>query len=139
MALDVKKINPLDRQPRKAVGLDLPFSGQAVFNSTYQTKDALKINLINYFLTNKGERMLNPTFGSSIRELLFENINQSVCGFKAATSILIVLDHLIKHTIKHMIWVSYNEVSAHLRDSQVTKTPKSLSSHLEASFLEGLV
>ncbi len=77
MALDVKKINPLDRQPRKAVGLDLPFSGQAVFNSTYQTKDALKINLINYFLTNKGERMLNPTFGSSIRELLFENINQN--------------------------------------------------------------
>ena len=77
MALDVKKINPLDRQPRKAVGLDLPFSGQAVFNSTYQTKDALKINLINYFLTNKGERMLNPTFGSSIRELLFENISQN--------------------------------------------------------------
>ena len=77
MALDVKKINPLDRQPRKAVGLDLPFSGQAVFNSTYKTKDALKINLINYFLTNKGERMLNPTFGSSIRELLFENISQN--------------------------------------------------------------
>ena len=77
MALDVKKINPLDRQPRKAVGLDLPFSGNAVFNSTFQTKDALKINLINYFLTNKGERMLNPTFGSSIRELLFENINQN--------------------------------------------------------------
>ena len=32
MAFDVKKINPLDRQPRKAVGVNLPFSGQAVFN-----------------------------------------------------------------------------------------------------------
>lgn len=76
MAFEVKKINPLDRQPRKAIGVDLPFSGTAVFNSTFQTKDALKVNLINYFLTNKGERPLNPTFGSSIRELLFENINE---------------------------------------------------------------
>lgn len=76
MAFDVKKIDPLDLQPRKAVGISLPFSGQAVFNSTYQTKDAIKSNLINYFLTNKGERYLNPNFGSNIRSLLFENIVQ---------------------------------------------------------------
>ena len=75
MALNVRKINPLDRQPRKAIGVDLPFSGDAVFNSTYQSKDALKVNLINYLLTNKGERPLNPTFGAGIRGLLFENIN----------------------------------------------------------------
>lgn len=76
MAFEVKKINPLDRQPRKAVGVDLPFSANAVFNSTFQTKDALKVNLINYLLTNRGERPLNPSFGGGIRELLFENINQ---------------------------------------------------------------
>jgi len=76
MALDIKKINPLDRQPRKAIGVDLPFSGDGVFNSTYQTKDALKVNLINYLLTNRGERPLNPSFGAGIRGLLFENINQ---------------------------------------------------------------
>ena len=40
--VSAKKINPLDRQPRKAVGVDLPFSSPSVFNSTYQTKDALK-------------------------------------------------------------------------------------------------
>jgi len=51
MAFDAKKINPLDRQPRKAVGVNLPFSGQAVFNSNYLTKDAVRNNLINYFLT----------------------------------------------------------------------------------------
>ena len=76
MAIEAKKINPLDRQPRKAIGVDLPFSGQAVFNSTFQSKDALKVNLINFLLTNKGERPLNPTFGGGIRGLLFENINQ---------------------------------------------------------------
>ena len=40
MAFNVKNINPLDRQPRKAIGVDLPFSGDGVFNSTFQTKDA---------------------------------------------------------------------------------------------------
>ncbi len=76
MAISTKKINPLDRQPRKAVGIDIPFSAPAVFNSTFQTKDALKVNLINFLLTNRGERPLNPNFGGGIREMLFENINQ---------------------------------------------------------------
>jgi len=76
MAFDIKRINPLDLQPKKAVGVNLPFSGDAVFNSTYQTKDAIKANLINYFLTNRGERFLNPNFGSNIRRLLFDNINE---------------------------------------------------------------
>ena len=70
MAVNVKKINPLDRQPRKAIGIDLPFSAPAVFNSTHQTKDALKVNLINFLLTNRGERPLNPNFGGGLRELL---------------------------------------------------------------------
>ena len=76
MAFDVKRINPLDLQPRKAVGIDLPFSGTGVFNPTYVTKDALKANLLNYFLTNKGERYLNPGFGSNIRKQLFDNITE---------------------------------------------------------------
>lgn len=77
MAFQVQKINPLDRQPRKAVGVSLPFSGRAVFNSTYQTKDAIKTNLLNFFLTGRGERVFNPTFGAGLRNLFFENITQS--------------------------------------------------------------
>jgi len=76
MAFEAKKINPLDLQPRKAIGVALPLSGKAVFNSTFQTKDAIKANLINYILTGKGERYFNPTFGSGLRNLIFENINR---------------------------------------------------------------
>lgn len=74
MAFDVEKINPLDLQPRKAVGVGLPFSSRAVFNSTYTTKDALKSNLINFFLTGRQERFLNPNFGTNLRTLLFNQM-----------------------------------------------------------------
>ena len=38
MAFEIKKIDPIDLQPRKAVGVSLPFSGKAVFNQTFETK-----------------------------------------------------------------------------------------------------
>ena len=77
MPLEIQKIDPLDRQGRKVVGVDLPFSGNAVFNPTYQTKDAIKANLINFLLTGNGERFLNPNFGVDLRALLFDNITQA--------------------------------------------------------------
>ena len=76
MAFEIKKIDPIDLQPRKAVGVSLPFSGKAVFNQTFETKQAVKTNLINYFLTSRGERYLNPTFGNRLQNLLFEQLTQ---------------------------------------------------------------
>jgi phage baseplate assembly protein W len=76
MALNVRKIDPLDLQPRKAIGVKLPFTGTAVFNSTYVSADAIKTNLINYFLTARGERYLNPNFGNSLRALLFDQLTE---------------------------------------------------------------
>jgi phage baseplate assembly protein W len=77
MAFNVKRIDPLDLQPRKAIGVSLPFSGTAVFNSTYQSKDAIKANLINLLLTGRGERFLNPNLGAGLRSYLFENITEA--------------------------------------------------------------
>jgi phage baseplate assembly protein W len=76
MAFEVKKINPLDLQPRKAVGVKLPFSGTAVFNSTFTTSEAIKTNLINFFLTSRGERYLNVDFGNGLRNLLFDQLTE---------------------------------------------------------------
>jgi phage baseplate assembly protein W len=74
MAFQIQKISPLDLQPRKAVGVSIPFSAKAVFNSTYTTQDALRSNIVNFFLTDSGERFLNPNFGAGLRSVVFEQI-----------------------------------------------------------------
>lgn len=77
MAYPIGRIDPRDLQPRKAIGVGLPFSGPAVFNQTFQTKEAIKANLINFMLTNPGERVYNPDLGLGLRGFLFSNITQS--------------------------------------------------------------
>jgi phage baseplate assembly protein W len=81
MAFDAQQIFPIDFNESAAVGVNIPFSGPAVFISNYQTKDAIKNNLINFFLTNPGERFLNPTFGGGIRDFIFEQISTGNINF----------------------------------------------------------
>lgn len=76
MAFNVQKIHPLDLEARKAIGIQLPFTSPSVFISTFQTKDAIKTNLLNFLLTEPGERYLNPTFGSYLQRLLFEPLTE---------------------------------------------------------------
>jgi phage baseplate assembly protein W len=81
MAFGVKQIFPNDTKARVAIGVNLPLNGDAVFGSNYQTKDAIKNNLINYFLTNPGERVANPKFGGGLRNFLFESITSNNLDF----------------------------------------------------------
>ena len=59
---------------QRAIGVSIPFNAPGVFYSTYTTKDQLKSNILNYFNTNKGERVFNPNFGSNIRNYVFEQL-----------------------------------------------------------------
>lgn len=77
MAQIIQNKYPIDLNARKAVGFGFPFNGNAVFTPTYQTRDQIKANLVNYILTNKGERVFNPNFGANLRALLFEGIDDS--------------------------------------------------------------
>ena len=74
MARIIQSKFPIDLQPSKAVGFGFPLNGNAVFVPTYFTRDQIKANMINYLLTNKGERVFKPNFGADLRSLLFENI-----------------------------------------------------------------
>jgi phage baseplate assembly protein W len=77
MAYNVININPLDLQPSKGVGIKVPFDGPTGLNITYTTKEAVKSNILNFFLTGKRERIMSPNMGAGIREQLFEQITNN--------------------------------------------------------------
>ena len=81
MAFNLRQIFPNDLKPRVAIGFDLPINGNAVFTPNYQTRDAIKNNLINYFLTNPGERLGNPEYGGGLRRFIFSQIEQDNLEF----------------------------------------------------------
>lgn len=56
-----------------AIGITLPLQfGSSTFNQSFKTIDQAKSNIKNLLLTKKGERVLQPEFGSGLQELLFE-------------------------------------------------------------------
>jgi phage baseplate assembly protein W len=90
----VFKSYEVDNFPDKAVGVLLPFNGNAdtvdikkgnnyfyknrtkkdvkPFKLSYSTEEQSISNLVNLLLTRKGERLMQPNFGSLIPEFLFE-------------------------------------------------------------------
>lgn len=86
----VFKSYEVDTVPDRAVGVLLPFNGDSVlvdikypreinrvrdvkaFRLSYSTEEQAISNLVNLLLTRKGERLMQPDFGSQIPEFLFE-------------------------------------------------------------------
>tara|TARA_R110001583_G_scaffold104508_1_gene251883 strand:- start:669 stop:1100 length:432 start_codon:yes stop_codon:yes gene_type:complete len=55
-----------------AIGIALPFgSGQSNFRLNYTTLDQARTNIINLLLTHKGERFMQPKFGTDLRRFVF--------------------------------------------------------------------
>ena len=78
MAYRIPNKNPIDVGSRVAIGVSIPFNTPQVFTQTYTTQEQIKSNIINYVLTDRGERIFNPTFGSNIRASIFENITPNL-------------------------------------------------------------
>ena len=75
MAQIVNNVFPTPGSGSIALGFSFPLSGEAVFNPTYSTKEVIKTNLLNWLLTNKGERVMRPTFGANLRDFIGEGLN----------------------------------------------------------------
>ena len=81
MAFGARRVFPVDLNPRRAVGINLPLNGDAVFEPNFTSKDAIKSNLVNFLLTNPGERPANPLFGAGLREFVFTSIVDNIFDF----------------------------------------------------------
>jgi|TARA_R110000787_G_scaffold74747_2_gene165980 phage baseplate assembly protein W len=81
MAFGAVQIYPNDTRARVGIGVNIPFNEGGVFTPNYTTKEAIKNNLINYFLTNPGERPGNPTYGGGLRNFIFTNIDSENLDF----------------------------------------------------------
>ena len=57
--------------------LNITFKKHPVTNDIVVSKDAsaIKQAIVNVLLTNKGERLMNPRYGSDIRRFLFEPLD----------------------------------------------------------------
>jgi phage baseplate assembly protein W len=76
MAFNPQIIPRTDFYPNIGVGVGIPFTNGAVFNQTYTSQAAIKNNLLNFLITEPGERYDNPTFGFGLRKYLFLQIEQ---------------------------------------------------------------
>jgi len=63
-------------QQNYGIGIQLPFQpndqNPLGINLAYSTAQAIQADIINVLLTHKGERPMNPSFGSNIHQFLFE-------------------------------------------------------------------
>ena len=81
MAVGVRRRFPNDIRQRVGIGVDIPFNAGGVFTPNYETKKAIRNNLINFFLTNPGERPANPSFGGGLRNFIFEQLAEDNVEF----------------------------------------------------------
>ena len=76
MPYRVLRQDPRDLDKRKAIGVVMPFSSDSVFTPTYNTLEAYKVNLYNFFMTEREERYLNPELGSNLIQYLFTHFSE---------------------------------------------------------------
>lgn len=76
MSYGARSINRIDLNDNAYIGFGFPFNVKGIFRQTSLTKEAVKANLLNFFLTNPGERYMNPEFGGGLRAFIFESLQK---------------------------------------------------------------
>jgi len=91
---------------KKYINIDFPFTDSKegfYFKLTETDKDAIKSDLLHLLLTNKGERLYMPDFGSDLKKYIFEP-NDGITHTKIKNN----LNETIKRYIPNLV---INEIS----------------------------
>lgn len=69
-------VREIDRNDDIYVGIKFPldYSPEGFFYKTKTILEQAKSNMRNLLLTSKGERVMQPEFGSNLKQQIFENI-----------------------------------------------------------------
>jgi phage baseplate assembly protein W len=117
MAFGAVQISPNDTLPRVGIGVDIPFIAGGVFTPNYLSRQAVKNNLINYFLTNPGERPGNPEFGGGLRKFIFEQISTGTLEFlkeDVQTKIATQFPNIVLNNLNVLSNPDYNSVTVEI-------------------------
>ena len=117
MAFGAKKIFPIDTKPGTAVGIAIPFNAPNVFFQTFTTQDAIRNNLLNFFLTNQTERYLNNQFGANLRAFIFEQISTDNISFLKENIQTLISKYFTNIKVEKLDVLEYpdnNEISVQL-------------------------
>ncbi len=81
IVLGQKLVQDTKKYEDYAIGISLPIQiGNTAFNQTFTTNEQIKSNVKNLLLTKKGERVMQPEFGSGLQELLFDFNDDTLPG-----------------------------------------------------------
>lgn len=110
-----------------ALGISLPIKiTDTAFNQTFFTIDQVRTNLNNLLLTKRGERLMQPQFGSGLQEFLFEPLTDEIAD-KIETEIINVISR----------WIPYVTIDSIEVDTTSERNNNMINIHLKFSIAAG--
>jgi phage baseplate assembly protein W len=138
----IYRLNPQDIGQPRGIGVSVLYNNSTnVFNSTITTKEQVKSNLINYVLTNKGERLYDPNFGGDIRRAIFEANDDAAFESVIARledEILAYVPNIILQSINLQKNPDYNMVTISI-NYQLNQENQNIILNVETNGLNNLV
>ena len=103
IVLGQKLVQDTKKYEDHAIGITLPIQiGNTAFNQSFTTYEQAKSNIKNLLLTKKGERVMQPNFGSGLQELLFD-FNDDLLSAKIEETITTALETWLPYIVVQQI------------------------------------